>query len=114
MQIDELLKVLDMSGEEQKAIILDLCHESPPYKGRFGCSLADLAFRLRDEVKDLPAAMIDNVVNVEETPWRLAMALVWGHCSKFSNHNDFWTIEAKPIHWIVAALIAKEMAKEKK
>lgn len=76
-------------------------------------SLADLAFRLRDEV--------------EEFCWEKAKVLIWskyypianekigGFQQKLSCTNGFFTSrDMKSIHWIIAALIAKELAKDGK
>jgi hypothetical protein len=71
--------------------------------------LADLAFRLRDEA--VTAYGSDG-----QTPWTLATALVWGHCTgpaREISFGDWWTSEAKAIHYIIACPIAALLAKEK-
>lgn len=93
-KIEQLLAVLDMSEDEQH----DWCARCP------GCrmgneSLADLAFRLRDEVfREFGAirGFHDGIYKVQEYLGEDAWATAfWGECI------------AKPIHWIVSALIAR-------
>lgn len=127
--IDDLLKVLDMSEKEQRAWLgyyLNEPHITPcSHKGCLnhlshpceGCgriaghqpyreSLADLAFRLRDEVDEIRFKdglyQIKKHLKIETqrlTAWQI----------------DYWgMLYAKPIHWIIAALIAQRLAKEKK
>lgn len=84
----ELLAVSDMSEESQ--IMWSLVHTDM----REPESLADLAFRLRDEV----------VVNYGDLIWHKATLKICGYMGK----NSIWFKQyAKPIHWIIAALIAK-------
>ena len=98
--MNDLLKVLDMSKDEQGEYLfqkdiwkLEIQKES----------LADLAFRLRDEAvaknhADFHNAIYNIMVKVEgDNKWATAF---WGECL------------AKPIHWIIAALIAKEQDNE--
>ena len=99
MNEQELLAVLDMSEAEQS-----VWTEAPEHGNRqMGESLADLAFRLRDEVvakshADFHEAIYDVMVKVEGNDnWATAF---WGECI------------AKPIHWIIAALIAKDKENE--
>lgn len=66
-------------------------------------SLADLAFRLRDEVKGSEGM----------NAWVKATKKVFEHINPKANSNYYLTASyfvdnAKPIHWIIAALIAKE------
>ena len=90
--MNDLLKVLDMSEKEQrKWLLVNYFHQRMPC-----VSNADLAFRLRDEVKteDFHNAIYEVMLKVEGNDnWATAF---WGGCL------------AKPIHWIIAALIAKE------
>jgi len=65
--------------------------------------LADLAFRMRDEaVKELMC-------------WDAAKIEVWQYwCKKESREIQlelFWIDWSRPIHWIIAALIAQEQTK---
>ncbi len=105
MTNEELLKVLDMSEEEQTSWLCSYIYcnkKGEDYWYNFlnrHISLADLAFRLRDEaVKsshvDFHEAIYDVMMKVEgHDSWATAF---WGECI------------AKPIHWIIAALIVKE------
>ncbi len=92
MKKEDLLKVLDMSEDEQLVWTLKIGHGDR----HINESLADLAFRLRDE-----AAEKDWV------GWQVSSCYVWEathdseYCpGKFGNR-------AKPIEWVIAALIAK-------
>jgi len=91
--MSELLKVLDMTEEEQ----WDYLWRVKKYVFR---SLADLAFKLRDEAK-------------EYTGWGKALEIVsdyWMRQNKtVMTLSGFWIHKSRPIHWIIAALIAKEM-----
>ena len=102
--MSELLKVLDM-GEREQVVYLQEQKLLSQYDDRIsakylrGC-LADLAFRLRDEAmktketkKRFHDALYEMQVEQGETEWATAW---WGYAI------------AKPIHWIIAALIAKE------
>jgi hypothetical protein len=99
-KIKELLKILDLPEEEQaKWLRNKFC------KGRYCIySAAQYAFRLRDEIRKL-----DDDVLVA------SLALIYTKCSDVvDDTNDclLWFIwNAQPIHWIIAALIAKELAK---
>ena len=107
MTEQELLAVLDMSEDEQQIWLIKkevMVGAVLQCKGgsELPCpseSLADLAFRLRDEVvakshADFHEAIYDIMVKVEGNDnWATAF---WGECI------------AKPIHWIIAALIAKD------
>lgn len=65
--------------------------------------LADLAFRMRDEA--------------EKDYLGLAIFDVFGHLKPnwyaYKEIFDWLLHEAQPIHWILAALIAKQLAKDK-
>jgi len=93
-KIDEILKVLDMKSEkEQEDWLWDrkLIHEDE--------SLASLAFRLRDEA--------------EPHEFDLGLYEVYLYLKIADVAFGFWArAYCKPIHWIIAALIAKELAKE--
>lgn len=138
--VNDLLKVLDINSEEQQIKALyelsligyfakwDCGRDGCTYEGRYG-SLADIAFRFRNEVKKLPDF-------VWSKAWHLVVAyVVYGYrwnkealehnfeewqCSEQSyctpNTNDreiFALYGSKPIHWIIAALIAKELKENK-
>jgi len=140
MSIDKLLAVLDMNEEEQRQEIgrnygtsyhcgkrdkwmgndwtvvpcskcgkqweawterkkdKSRCLGSSPYKG----SLADLAFRLRDEAGQ--GHFVNGITNVFEHLYGYSdyKSVVMWMCSE----------ECKSIHWIIAALIAKQLAKD--
>ncbi|KKN71398.1 hypothetical protein LCGC14_0421200 [marine sediment metagenome] len=97
---EKLLKVLDLPEEEQERWVFEnvssyqnLCGEK---------SLADLAFRLRDKV-------ISSENGTRK--WVCGMFDVYMKMTGSKLLNWKWGyVEAKPIHWIVAALIAKEKA----
>jgi len=108
--MNDLLKVLDMSEDEQYYWV---CQFHAKYHFKISLfpdnheemrkELADLAFRLRDEAvaknhADFHNAIYNIMVKVEgDNKWATAF---WGECL------------AKPIHWIIAALIAKEQDNE--
>lgn len=111
-KIKELLAVLDMPEEEQWGSwrwLFD--HNYLPMRICYGdiekirMARADLAFRLRDKTDRFNEGL-------EE---------VFEHIMGYSTYKDmyYWMCnlidecECKPIHWIIAALIAKELAKEK-
>lgn len=95
--IDELLAVLDMPENEQNKY----CWHNLPRKSWE--SLADLAFRLRDEMWI-------------EDAFGDALVLIYKKCSDVvANVTDcfaWFVLNAQPIHWIIAALITKQLAKE--
>lgn len=99
----KLLAVLVLSEDDQWKFLIarqdiqEMCQSQldewsqPKYKRMV---LADLAFRLRDEA----------VESLGEAAWHKTVVIVCGYMWKdtawFKNY-------AKPIHWIIAALIAK-------
>ena len=99
-----MLAVLDMGEDKQRDfvrnILIDIYYSNWMLdqwdKGRF--SLADLAFRLRDGA-------------VEYQGWGPALVEVWKYWCDQNNtgitFEEFWIHKAAPIHWIVAALMAK-------
>ena len=101
MNEQELLAVLDMSEDKQAV----WC-EAPEHGNRqMGQSLADLAFRLRDEVvKNIDDAEVFHK-SCKDVIIYLKVKVV-GFCDPGTIH-DFYMFNAKPIHWIIAALIAK-------
>jgi len=100
-KIDELLAVLDMPEDEQ----IIWCAKNAGYD-LLDSTLADLAFRLRDEVKKQGL----NLQYYNAAQWVMYKA------TGSHNHGDYkdkwFSYNAQPIHWIIAALIAKELAKE--
>lgn len=123
-EIDNLLSVLHMSEEEQlkfldglweKREIPEECMFKPNMASKLVMTphnrrvLADLAFRKRNEA-------VKRYGIEGKTPWNLATALIWGHCTgtemKYS-FDEFWLNIAQPIHLIIAAEIAKRLAGSK-
>ena len=89
MTEQEILAILELPKEDQENALWGL--KSFDYY----CCLADLAFRLRNEV-----------ATQHSQYWRTAKSKVshkvWGHY-----HDYTWDELAQPIHWIIAALIVK-------
>lgn len=106
-KIQELLAVLDMPEKEQWSWALVNKH-----RNTYRESLADLAFRLRDEAVDkkLKCFMSDC--------WYMALQDVYeyeferGRTEPKIHEADWLVAVGQPIHWIIAALIAKELNKE--
>ena len=98
----ELLAVLDLPEGEQWIWV------SENYKDKFW-SLADLAFRLRDEAANMRYSKL--VSAMEKVAMKSAKALTSYDMEGF---NEWFAMVAKPIHWIIAALISKELAKGEK
>ena len=105
---EELLKVLDMPEEGQLVFVNKLWRTllisaefnlQPDIDGVLKMTtsnrriLAALAFRLRDEA-------------VKEDEWRKGRQAVADYLDRPACMWDEWS---KPIHWIIAALIAKEL-----
>lgn len=104
MNKDQLLAVLDMSEDEQ----WEWCVKNVKEK-TIGESLADLAFRLRDETKNLIHRSGDwGNLNALYEAQKEVYTKVTGEVAFVGELSGFWMCEAKPIHWIIAALIAKE------
>jgi hypothetical protein len=98
MTPEQIREVLAMSLVEQ-----EVWCESPEHGSRgWGESLEQVAFRLRDEA-------------VEYQGWGKALGDVCGYWCDQNETNislgGFWIHKAKPIHWILAALKAKEMSR---
>ena len=117
-KIQELLSVLDMTEEEQYEWVSQYCKDnyidneitiSHPNLGfddyEIECSLADLAFRMRDEADKarLTLARIEVFKAIKEPV----------HFEEAKYLEYWWNSYAQPIHWIIAALIAKELEKRK-
>ena len=116
----QILKVLDMNEKKQRHWLI---RKHFWLGGTNKESLADLVFRLRDEVKDLPNF-------VWSKAWHLVVAKVMYNYNwtdeEWERNFEEWTgssdavpgtpdreifalYDSKPIHWIIAALIAKEI-----
>lgn len=93
---EELLKVLDLPEDEQTQWMYELQKSGKygNYDWRFHF-FADLAFRLRDETIE------------KDLDWDDAMILVWEKLERPMKYQTFCKYYAQPIHWIIAALIAK-------
>lgn len=107
--MDDLLKVLDMSEEEQIEWVEDNCEmegyecEMEGYEAPISKlfviteSFADFAFRLRNEA-----------VENDHTAFHNSIYVVQHHLKQDDWATAFWgEVFAQPIHWIIAALIAK-------
>ena len=113
-EIEKLLKVLDLSEKKQHEWLINNSLIESKY-GRFPWSvvLADLAFRLRDEVIN------EDVKSSIDCWWCEASYEVYLYVIGEENEKDeigldtWFSMRAKPIHWIIAALIAKELSKGK-
>ncbi len=122
-KVKELLAILDMDADHQFwAVQKYLSPENAEMYDTGAISLADLAFRSRDEVKEYTALL-------KETQLHKALLLVSSFlsCKEEGREFDFtrlityreidwawWAVCAEPIHWIIAALIAKEQNGELK
>lgn len=94
----ELLAVLAMPEKKQRAWLLaNYFHQRMPRE-----STAELTFRLRDEAMSnhkFYSAMLDVHQEVEGSADR-------------SQDYVFWAMRARPIHWVIAALLAKQLWKD--
>ncbi len=94
----ELLKVLDMSETKQ----YQWCLYNAGLNGNYE-SVAGLAFRLRDEA-DADGNLIQGLREVHEYCDR-GVDRIYSHTIRGTMS---WFVRiAKPIHWIISALIAK-------
>jgi 23S rRNA A2030 N6-methylase RlmJ len=108
-RIKELLAVLDMTEKKQISWLKNLYYKNEE-SGKYDFlidfymdseSLADLAFRRRDKV---------DLVEFERATFRVCKKIKKKEV--LSNEKDgWWILKAQPIHWIIAALIAEELAK---
>ena len=105
MSKDKLLAVLDLSEDEQWEWLWknrQLTHISWNMTATRNMILADLAFRLRDEVFQKGQRYAYN--NALEEVYEYEKEL-----DKKGTDKAGWGIYwSQPIHWIIAALIAKE------
>jgi hypothetical protein len=102
----DVLEILDMTEEEQAHWIVEWLE----YNGQKGdlerynrceLSLADLAFRMRNEA-----------VRNYKKEWDRAIVTIQIKYATSNNYGSWWQNMSQPIHWIVAALKAKEIAKK--
>ncbi len=120
-KIKELLSVLDMTEDEQWIFLCNRgCLSAPSgllgfterwdlwrwkayfrenLEDKFQSTLADLAFRLRDEVGE------NMISGIQELHIKLSPGI------PRKVFDKWWRFNSKPIHWIIATLIAKELAK---
>ncbi len=97
MTEQELLKVLDLPEWEQRKWFWIHTITDSIYSKK---DLANLAFRLRDEAEEF-----ELICGIEK---------VFQYCCSPEEYDfaedayKWFATEAKPIHWIIAALIAKE------
>lgn len=116
--IEKLLAILDMPEKEQgKAVNAFLqpencgfsycvdkdkcppCPFPPPLSNK---KLADLAFRLKNEVSNGKL----KVKGGDTSAWYLGLEMVEGYLDE---SNSWFMHRSQPIEWIIAALIAKEL-----
>jgi len=86
------------------------CTGQFPYKG----SLADLAFRLRDEVSLGQWPALAKAYECVRNKWcndTWTQRHEQGFNKKHISSSLFWLFHSRPIHWIVASLIAQELVK---
>jgi hypothetical protein len=111
--MSELLKVLNMTEEQQYNWLwkhsttfgfdlkwIDFNVPSAydhSVKKEITKSLADLAFRLRDEA-----------VKRDKIGWGRGVLKVNIKCADSKGYECWWQNHSQPIHWIIAALIAGE------
>ena len=104
MKKEDLLKVLDMSEDEQLVWTLKIGHGDR----HFNESFADLAFRLRDEAVNETNNFIQGRLDVYQRHIQNQGINQGLMVSDAIDDVDVWFVScAKPIHWIIAALIAK-------
>ena len=95
-----------MSEDEQIQWLLKFYPEYQNYLDPIP-SLADLAFRLRDEM--------ETNLQISHFAASLREVHLYVRLNPDIHNTDFiafWLYEAKPIHWIIAALIAKDKEDE--
>ena len=101
MTKDEILKLHELSDDEQKAKLkkdstLKITGMSDGHFTAYRLeSLADCAFRLRDE---------SNLYRFDDAFYEIGKLIV----GEDNEQSEIWEYIAKPIHWIQAALLAKE------
>jgi len=69
-------------------------------------SLADLAFSMRDEVQQIDSELWLKAINIVMED----MSKIFG--INYKNITNWWNCYSQPIHWIIVAKVAKELAKE--
>ena len=104
-KIKSFLAVLDLSESAQRewvgqryGTVLDI--------GVRRTSLADLAFSMRDEVQQIDSELWLKAINIVMED----MSKIFG--INYKNITNWWNCYSQPIHWIIVAKVAKELAKE--
>lgn len=101
-EIEKLLNVLDLKSTVKHQWLTKWIEENLPDKlgswNRCEFSIADLAFQLRDEA-----------VKISEIYWLKGKYEV----AKIKHYKNGFTSDSCPTDWVIVALIAKELAKEK-
>ncbi len=108
-RIKELLAVLDMPEEDEQIVrLFDFSvissEEYDNFEAGRGFSLADLAFRLRDEA---PTNYLPGAICIVHEYVDTGVNKMYSH--NFGGASSWFCFLAQPIHWIIAALIAKEL-----
>lgn len=127
-KIDELLAVLDLTEEEQWKWATARANEFWPdediFYGYPEKYFADLAFRLRDEVvgRKYNIGVVPDFRGTNTFPecpdslfrWYEAQQEIDNHLKTWrwpGKADAWWHEQSQPIHWIIAALMAKELEK---
>ena len=95
MTKEEILKLHELSEGEQYLFLDE--HDLRKTIGFQAESLADCAFRLRDEMQ--PTFTERTKIAMNANPGK-----TWSH---FRVNSTWWHHHAKPIHWIQSALLAR-------
>ena len=99
-KVKELLGVLDLDADHRFwAVQKDLLPDDAEMYDTGKISVADLAFRLRDEMFQSAKG---------KAAWCQGCRIV----IETVNNSDEFAVWSQPIHWIIAALIAKELPTE--
>lgn len=111
-EIDKLLEVLDVDEVSQKIWLAaqNIIKNSEGEKGEVVLdeSLADLAFRLREEIDiDMFWVGMIQVMNKAATKKQ-----IYPDVGLVETNADWWWKYAQPVHWIISSLIAKQLSKE--
>lgn len=114
MTKDELLAVLDLSEEEQWIWLREVYYNTAEHPDNYySDTLADLAFRLRDE------AIKNNSDAWAKACWQIHQCDSLGEIkypniydTKVLMNSEYWVLTQKAIYWIITALLAALIAKE--
>jgi len=105
LKIQEILEVLDLPKEKQWKWCIDNllrwdCDDGWYYGLEPICSLADLAFIMRDEA-----------IKLDSFNWDRAVLKICIKCAPNVLYSCWWDLYTQPIHWVLAALIARILGK---